>query len=97
MAASRLIHSPSFVLLECLPPCCAIGLVYCGIQYSYKTPPVVRISPPADPTGVQAEARVILDKRNGFITDIEVINPGSGYSSALAPVTVEVSVCVGAV
>lgn len=58
---------------------------------SYKTPPRVRISPPSDPMGTQATAQVVLDKRNGFITGIELTNPGSGYSSTLAPVTVEVS------
>lgn len=57
---------------------------------SYKTPPTVRISAPSDPTGIQAEAEAVLDKRRGFITGIELTNPGSGYSSALAPVTVEV-------
>lgn len=34
----------------------------------------------------------MLDKRQGFISAIEITNPGSGYSTALAPVTVEVRV-----
>lgn len=50
----------------------------------------MRISAPSDPTGIQAEAEAVLDKRRGFITGIELTNPGSGYSSTLAPVTVEV-------
>lgn len=57
---------------------------------AYKDPPKVRVSPPADPEGIQAEARAVLDKRQGFISSIEITNPGSGYSTALEPVTVEV-------
>lgn len=51
---------------------------------------MVRVSPPSDPTGIQAEARAVLDKRQGYLTAIEIINPGSGYSSAIEPVIVEV-------
>lgn len=57
---------------------------------TYKTPPVVRVSPPDSPTGVQAEAKAVLDKRTGILSSIEITNPGSGYSSTLAPVAVEV-------
>lgn len=61
---------------------------------NYKVPPLVRVSAPDSPDGVQAEARAVLDKRQGFISAIEITNPGSGYSTALAPVTVEVCGCV---
>lgn len=64
---------------------------------SFEAPPRVYVSAPADPEGVQAEARAILDKRQGFISAIEITNPGSGYNTALAPVTVEVSGCLGVV
>ncbi|CAM9373029.1 unnamed protein product, partial [Laminaria digitata] len=57
---------------------------------TYKTPPMVRVSPPDSPTGVQAQAQAILDRRTGVISAIEITNPGSGYSSTLAPVAVEV-------
>ena len=59
---------------------------------TYKTTPTVRVSPPNSPTGVQAEAQAVLDKRTGIISAIEITNPGSGYSSALSPVAVEVRV-----
>lgn len=57
---------------------------------TYRTPPMVRVSPPDSPTGVQAEAKAVLDKRTGTLSAIEITNPGSGYSSTLAPVAVEV-------
>ncbi|CAN0081634.1 unnamed protein product [Ectocarpus sp. 6 AP-2014] len=67
-----------------------VRLKDCGSSKSFEAPPRVYVSAPADPEGVQAEARAILDKRQGFISTIEITNPGSGYNTALAPVTVEV-------
>ncbi|CAM9631969.1 unnamed protein product, partial [Ectocarpus sp. 4 AP-2014] len=67
-----------------------VRLKDCGSSKSFEAPPRVYVSAPADPEGVQAEARAVLDKRQGFISAIEITNPGSGYNTALAPVTVEV-------
>ncbi|CAM9782509.1 unnamed protein product, partial [Ectocarpus fasciculatus] len=67
-----------------------VRLKDCGSSKSFEVPPRVYVSAPADPEGVQAEAKAILDKRQGFISAIEITNPGSGYNTALAPVTVEV-------
>lgn len=65
-----------------------MGSMHCCSD-TYKTPPTVRVSPPADPRGVQAKAQAVLD-RKGILTAIEITNSGSGYSSTLEPVTVEV-------
>ena len=54
----------------------------------------VQISPPPPgPLGMQATAEAVLDS-SGLLTGIKLVNPGAGYNSADAPVTVQI---IGAV
>lgn len=51
----------------------------------YATAPTVTISPPNNPSGMQAEAEAVIE--GGVVTRIIITNPGSGYSSATVTIS----------
>jgi hypothetical protein len=57
------------------------GVIDVNSGTGYTTVPVVRFSPPSTPGGVVAQGTAIKDI-DGVITQINLTNPGSGYTSA---------------
>ena len=51
----------------------------------YASVPTVKISAPNTPGGIQAVAEAVV--KSGVVTDIVVINPGSGYTSATVTIS----------
>ena len=51
----------------------------------YKSVPTVKISAPNTPGGIQAVAEAVV--KNGVVTEIVVINSGSGYTSATVTIS----------
>lgn len=57
------------------------GVITVNSGTGYTTVPFVRFSPPSTPGGVVAQGTAVLDI-NGVVTQINITNPGSGYTSA---------------
>ncbi|UNH61325.1 baseplate wedge initiator [Synechococcus phage S-SZBM1] len=56
-----------------------IRLINGGQGYTSYNPPIVKITPPSDPNGSPAEAKITVDDETGQVNGIEIVNSGSGY------------------